>query len=71
MVCGAKIIGIEFRSMPSNKKKLWSTQWVIELEDIPEKAIETWNKGTAMVYVSDLRRERLRIKKYVKKNRNS
>lgn len=69
MTQGAKIVDVEIRKTPS-KKKLFNNTWIIELEDVSEKSLDTWNKGTAMVYVNDFRRERLRIKKYVK-NSNS
>ena len=65
---GAKIEKIEISKVAENRidKLGYKNQWKIFLSDIPKRSINVWKNGLAQSLVLDIKRERQRIKKYIK-----
>lgn len=63
---GGKLVDLRKRKLAENKidKFGFRERWYITLSDVPSCMIDKFRNGTAHVNVADLKRERLRVKKY-------
>lgn len=64
---GGKITGVQARHVRENKrdKKAYPVQWIVAMENVPQKAIDNWHSDMATVEVHRYMAVRKKIKRII------
>ena len=69
LIKGAKLVGVRFSRLKAKKtaSKGFREEWQLELENVPEKAIEDWRSGRAQCPLREFARRRMKLKRMINK----